>query len=271
MGRAVLLVAAGLLLLAPAASAACLAAVVSPEIDRIVLGPGDTASVRLAIENRNDVPGRALLLVTPPPGWTAEPANPAPLLSPKAGALTTLTVVAPERGTGVASGEIEIRVVVTCEGTGETAPSTAALAVAVTPLAPRLVAWLAALGVLAVGGLAMYRFLGRLAGVHVRCEEPHRDVASAGVASFRVLVENRRTVPEEVTLAIGPVLEGWSATPAAPELSLDAREEKEVWIAVRAPPDARPGDAASVVVHAALKNEPRRASAVALVARVHSG
>lgn len=271
MGRASLLAAAALLLAAPVAAAECLGAVVSPELERVVLRPGDTASVRLALENRNDVPGRAILEVEPPPGWTAEAANPAPLLSPKAGALTTLTVVAPERGTGVTSGEIRIRVVVACEGTEETTPTQATLAVAVTPLAPGLVGWLAALGILAVGGLTAYRMVARLAGVHVRCDEPDLTLAPGGVASFRVVLENRRTVAEDVTLAVGPVPEGWTATPAAPELGLDAREEKEVWIAVRAPVEARAGDAASVVVHAALKNDPRRASAVALTARVRPG
>lgn len=254
-------------LLAAPASAACADVVLTPSADTLVVPPGEARVLRLGIEKDDEDVSRATLTVSAPPGWSAEASNPTPVLDGRDPVLTSISVVAPERGTGVTEGEVVVAIEVPCDD-GPATTQRVVVLVQVEPLSPRLLGWLAGLGILGIGALLGVGVVSRLAGVGVTSADPDRALAPGQTASFRLVVENKRTVPERVTLAVGALPDGWSVVVPAPQLDLEPREEKEVWLAVRAPTDAVPGAEAEVVVHAALKDEPRRAAAVVLRARV---
>lgn len=254
-------------LAAPTASA-CGVLVVTPSQDRVVVAPGEVFVLRVGIEKDDPDVGRASITVAAPPGWSAVASNPTPVLSGRDPLLTSVNIVAPQRGTGVTEGDVVVSVETACEGTPAVSTGGARVRVEVEPLSPALLALLAGLGILGVGALLAVGVVSRIAGVGVTSVEPERRLAPGETASFRLVVENKRTVPERITLAVGAVPEGWSVVVPAPQLDLEPREEKEVWLAVRAPVDAVAGTEADVVVHAALKDEPRRAAAIVLRARV---
>lgn len=255
-------------LLAAPAAATCGAITLTPSADHLVVPPGEVRVLRFGIEKADEEVARASITVTAPPGWSAVASNPTPVLDGRAPVLNAISVVAPARGTGVTEGEVVVTVETVCEGAEEGATASAAIRVEVEPLSRGLVGLLASLGVAGVVVLLGIGVVSRLAGVGVTSAEPDRVVAPGATASFRIVVENKRTVPERVTLAVGALPAGWSVVVPAPELDLEPREEKEVWLAVRAPVDARAGTETDVVVHAALKEEPRRAAAIVLRARV---
>lgn len=231
------------------------------------MGPGDASAIRVFVHKDGAGVARATITVQAPPGWAAAPANPELVLEGNVPASTALTVLAPERGTGVTDGDVILRAAIDCPD-GSEASSAIGLRVGVAPLSPRLLAGLAGVGVAGLGALAAWRWASRLAGIALRAPEREQTVAAGATARFRVVVENRRTVGERVTLAVAALPDGWSAVQPAPELLLEPREEKEVWLAVQAPLAARAGSSVDVVLHAALKEEPKRAAALVLTARV---
>ncbi len=82
----------------------------------------------------------------------------------------------------------------------------------------------------------------RGARVSASVEESEKDVIAGRGTSFPVTLKNQSNDPVPVRLEITDVQEGWSALTTLPDLELAAKETRTVYMMVRAPPDAKPGD-----------------------------
>lgn len=106
--------------------------------------------------------------------------------------------------------------------------------------------------VLIVVTLAIVLLLRRRqpAGAMLTCPEPLKLLKPGRGASFPVEARNGSDKPTRLVLAVGPVPEGWSAFLPLPEVQLAARETRGLWLMVRSPETARPGDAIDIEVTA---------------------
>lgn len=127
-------------------------------------------------------------------------------------------------------------------------------------------------GLLVVGGLAAAPFViarRRPRGVVADCPEPLKLVRPGRGASFPVELRNPAQTPATATLDVGAVPEGWSAFMPLPDVQLAARESRSLFLMVRAPPEAPPGDA--VDIDLTVRDGAGRETVVRVRAEVHAG
>lgn len=104
-------------------------------------------------------------------------------------------------------------------------------------------AWIVFGGIVAasvVGVPVVYRSRG--ARVEASCEESEKDVIAGRGTSFPIVLRNKGSDPVPVRLEVSEVQEGWSALTTLPDLELGGKETRTVYMMVRAPPEAKPGD-----------------------------
>lgn len=82
----------------------------------------------------------------------------------------------------------------------------------------------------------------RGAKIDASVEEPEKDVVAGRGTSFPVTLKNQGKDPVPVRLEVSEVQEGWSALTTLPDLEMGPKETRTVYMMVRAPPDAKPGD-----------------------------
>lgn len=108
----------------------------------------------------------------------------------------------------------------------------------------------------------------RPVGPAVQCPEPLKRVKPGRGASFPIELRNPNETPLKLDLAVGAVPDGWSAFLPVPDMQLAARETRSVWLMVRAPPEARAGQACDVDVTASDAQHPQRKRVVKMRAEV---
>lgn len=91
-----------------------------------------------------------------------------------------------------------------------------------------------------VGVPLVYR--GRGARIEASVEESEKDVIAGRGTSFPVTLKNLSKDPVPVKLEVAEVQEGWSALTTLPDLEMGPRETRTVYMMVRAPAEAKPGD-----------------------------
>lgn len=263
---------------APAASAqqaeACLPPGLTLQKGPSAWEPGSRFVLQFAVDNPNEPPVESVtarLFTTAPQGWTASLAETALTLTPGASRIDPLTVTAPRRGTGVASGEIAISVQVTCHRAGGVDARSLATTSFDVQLTAIRVPWLL-VGALVLATLAATAVVWVVRrsqpGVVVASSASEKPLAPGKGTHFPLLVGNRRREPDAIALSLADVPAGWTAHVAVPELELEGREEREIWLSVRAPAEARPGDEATIRVRAVSRRRPRDVASVDVRARV---
>lgn len=128
-------------------------------------------------------------------------------------------------------------------------------------------------GVILLGGAFAVPFLlrrKRPKHATATCPEPLKPVRPGKGASFPIEVRNPSDAPRKLHLEVGPVPEGWSAFLPLPELQLAANETRSLWLMVRAPPNATPGESADVEVTARDAGRPERPTVVKVRAEVEA-
>jgi hypothetical protein len=91
-----------------------------------------------------------------------------------------------------------------------------------------------------VGVPVAYRTRG--ARIDVSCEDSEREVSPGRGTSYPITIENKGSDAVAVELEVTDVQEGWSALTTLPNLELGADEDRTVYMMVRAPEEAKPGD-----------------------------
>lgn len=258
--RAALILPLLLVLLAPPAAAqeqaeACRAPVLSLQQPPGDFEPGEATSLLFAIENPNGAPVeavRATVTTSAPAGWTATTAQRELTLGPRNVSLNAIAVAAPNRGTGVASGNITMLVTFVCTR-GDIQTSASAAAVLEVRISEFRAPWpivLGAFSLLAVGVALMgYRRLRR--GVAILPTQSERTVEPGKSVKYTFVVENRRGRPQRFHLLPVGVPEGWTIHLALENVELEPGEEKTLWAILKAPPGAPAG----TDVHVTLRLE----------------
>jgi hypothetical protein len=88
------------------------------------------------------------------------------------------------------------------------------------------------------------------AGATLATPEPMKRVKPGRGTSFPLEFGNPGAEPVRLALALSAMPHGWSAMLPMPEIQLAAREKRALWVMVRSPAEARPGDAAEFLLTA---------------------
>lgn len=234
-----------------------------------VLAPGSREILDVFVQNRNVVGVTITLNVSAPSGWTARLDDERVALGPRTpdranATVLKLSIVAPERGAGLAGGEMQLVARAECPPpVGATSPQSAAVVgvrLAETP-GPGLALGVGVL-VLGIVVVGVWRARRTRPFVRMTCAKPEMTVAAGKGGSFPLHLENVRSRPETVQLRLEGIPLGWSAFVPLAEVRLEPGEAKELWLLVRPPPYAHPGVEARILVRAI----PRAAAAVPPIA-----
>lgn len=106
----------------------------------------------------------------------------------------------------------------------------------------------------------------RGARISATVEDSEKDVIAGRGTSFPVTLKNKSNDPVPVKLEVVDVQEGWSALTTLPDLELAGKETRTVYMMVRAPPEAKPGDLC--VAKLAVKPEGGPSTTVKTLTRV---
>lgn len=126
-------------------------------------------------------------------------------------------------------------------------------------------------GVVLIGLVAGIVVLARRAprALVADAPEPLKMVRPGRGASFPVVVRNPSREAVSAQLEVGAVPEGWSAFMPLPDLQLAPREERNLFLMVRAPEEAQAGQAVDVEVTVRDAARPSRDVVVRVRAEVH--
>jgi hypothetical protein len=216
----------------------------------------ETRTFTFVAENVGDLDARAdVFLQDPAPGWSWPTRLPTLDLESNASTELTIDVTRLSGGASEAGFEIELTDI-ECSATGlsgidsvqgtTNGPQSLSFAAADAPAAgddglpwPWLV-----FGVLVAGAVVgvPVAYQARRSRVEATVEESEKDVVAGRGTSFPVTLKNKGKEAIPVNLEVVDVQEGWSALTTLPDLELGARETRTVYMMVRAPPDAKPGD-----------------------------
>lgn len=236
--------------------------------------PGSRFVVLVAIVNPNEPPVQSVTArvdVVPPRGWSASLARSTFTMSPQSAPVEPLTITAPQRGSGLAGGDVVVTVHFTCHREGGIDASSQASATIPVELTQARVPWLlVGVGVAAAAGAAgaVYAIRARQPKVWLKSTYAERNISAGRGAHFPIVVGNRGRQHDALTLSVDEVPDGWRAYLAAEELELEGREERNLWLRVRAPPGTPPGESRSFTVRAASRRDPRDVATVEVIARV---
>lgn len=107
---------------------------------------------------------------------------------------------------------------------------------------PDAALWVAVAAVLGLLGVVLLTRRRATAGIVVSCPEPAKEVLPNRGTSFPIRVRNEGRVRDVVTLTTSPVPRGWDTFLPLVDIPLEPREEQTVWLSVKSPQDAEPGD-----------------------------
>lgn len=252
---------------------ACRRPVVEPAAGPDSWSPGQRFVMPVFIVNENEAPVESVtarLDVVPPPGWSASLARSSFTLGPENFTVEPLTITAPQRGTGLPAGDVVLTVHLTCHRAGIDFNAQTSVTFPVE-LTPARIPWLllgAGLVAVLVVVSVVWSVRARLPRVSVRSSQPARVVPPGKGVQFPLVVGNRRREPDGIVLQVTDLPEGWGAHLAVDELELEPREERALWLRVRAPPGAALGEEHVLIVRAASRKHPREVAFLHVRARV---
>ncbi|MDX1610790.1 MAG: hypothetical protein R3185_00375 [Candidatus Thermoplasmatota archaeon] len=225
-----------------------------------------------------DAEGTFSVLTSPPPGWFWDTQD--QQVNVASGSTTQVSLTALYEGPQERPAELRVRITnVACSGplagagvNGQpTDPVSLSFSAApgASPADGGDTLWPWALfGVIVVGtavAIPVYYRRGR-ANVEAFCEDPEREVVAGRGTSFPVVLRNKAGEAAHVSLDVADVKEGWSALTTLPDLELGPKESRTLYMMVRAPDTAKPGDLCVVKLH--VTPEGGSAEVVETVARV---
>ncbi len=126
---------------------------------------------------------------------------------------------------------------------------------------------LGAAAVLLVAGVVLVE-KRRGAGLKLSSTTPSQMIQPGRSASYPVRIQNDARDSDRVQLVTGELPPAWSIVVPLAELDLRGGEGTQLWVTVRAPGDASPGQSLSVDVRARSSVSPRRDSVLSLGVRV---
>lgn len=251
---AALLVAALALLAAPAtAQSGCDAPELTLEETPGTFQPQGTTTLAVTITNPNPVAADATFTLNAPAGWTTGQERQTVTVASGSSEEIRFTVTAPAQRQGVAQGRVVAESSLQCNYTFTMPTSSVASTSFDVAVEQSSTPWTTMLagGVILVGGVfAVLAVRSRRASLELDCAEPLKEVSAGRGASFPLHLVNRRGEPDTVRLELLEVPEGWSAFVAVPEIELEPKEERELWLMIRSPPEASAGESATVTVEA---------------------
>jgi hypothetical protein len=236
--------------------------------------PGGSVSVSVTVANAGNLAASvnvSATLLRTPAGWRVTPGVQALNVTPGNKGTAVFTVAA-ERGAD-AKAEVDFVANADCAGPGgapcpiaqacsQQGDKTVSVVLSVQeqgglgflngldfPL-EYLVAGIVLIVVLVTGVVLFARRRSGPAGALLSCPEPLKPVKPGKGTSFPVELRNPGDKPARLTLNVGAVPEGWSAFLPLPEIQLAGREARSLWLMVRAPPSAQPGQTVDVEVSA---------------------
>ncbi|HEX9816371.1 MAG TPA: hypothetical protein VGB18_05280, partial [Candidatus Thermoplasmatota archaeon] len=86
----------------------------------------------------------------------------------------------------------------------------------------------------------------RKSGVAIATDSPMQEVVPGRGASFPVVITNLGTAKETVVLGTSDVPPGWSAILPVERLELRGNESTTIWLTLKSPANARPGESIQV-------------------------
>lgn len=104
--------------------------------------------------------------------------------------------------------------------------------------------------------------------VQAECAEPLKMVRPGRGTSFPIEVRNPSGEALTARVEVGPVPEGWSAFMPLPEVQVAGRETRSLFLMVRAPAEAKPGDTVDVEITLRNAQRPERKATVRVRAEV---
>ncbi|MBI4393239.1 MAG: hypothetical protein HY556_05510 [Euryarchaeota archaeon] len=119
-----------------------------------------------------------------------------------------------------------------------------------------------------VAGAAYLVLTTKPVGVRLKTAEGTKELAPGRGASFPVVLQNRSDKADTAVFKVAEVPAGWSAFMALPEIQVGPKEEKNLWLMVKAPPDAKEGESVKVALEAKSKSSPNKVARIELVAKV---
>lgn len=128
-----------------------------------------------------------------------------------------------------------------------------------------LIAALVLLGILASIPLLLRK---RPRALSAECPEPLKTLKPGKGASFPISLANPSADPLRAELEVGAVPEGWTAFLPLPDLQLAPRESRNLFLMVRAPDDAAPGETVDVEVSVRNAARPDRPTLLRVRAEV---
>lgn len=283
---ALLLLLAATLVASPSASAqgpeGCELTLVQGGDDPATSGfpPGVTRTFTLLVTNTGELPARGNLeLNDPPPGWFWDSSTRTVDLAQDES--VTFSIPVAFDGSTRLDATLEAWLeAVRCTIGGVVLTEVAGtpngeVTMALTPAPPTPVEpdegalwpWLL-FGALVLGTIVAIPLLyrGRRVAIEAFTEEPERTVIPGRGTSFPLVLRNRTNRAVHVTLEVTEVKEGWSALVTLPDLELGPKESRTLYMMVRAPAEARPGDLCVAKLNA--RPEGGSARAVSTVTKV---
>lgn len=219
--------------------------------------PDETRTFTFVVENPNslDAQGTFRVLQSPPPGWDWSTQD--RTVEVPAGESSELSLRVLFLGDQAIDATLETRVEqIQCSVGGIGSPQsggqteTVSYGLTHAPLPADAGAddglpwaWIVFGGIVAVAAVGIpvvYR--RQRVAVDAECEEPEGEVVAGRGTSYPVRLENRSSEAVHVDLEVADVQEGWSALTTLPELELASKEERTVYMMVRAPAEAKKGD-----------------------------
>jgi uncharacterized membrane protein len=139
------------------------------------------------------------------------------------------------------------------------------------PNVPSFVIWIAlgAVGLLLATAVLARRKPG--AAIAMECREPSKEVQAGRGTSFPVRIANEGRARDLVGLTTSPVPRGWDTFLPVVDVPLEPGEEQTVWISVKSPEDARPGDHIAVKVFARSSAAGGEQASIDLLTTVRGG
>ena len=130
--------------------------------------------------------------------------------------------------------------------------------------------WLLGAAGLAIVGIVLLarKKKGRLL---LMSDAPQQTVLPGRGASFPVRIENEARDPDRVRLGVGQLPQGWAAIIPLDEIDLRPNEQTQLWVTVRCPPRALPGDVVNFDLRASSLGGSQREARVPLRVEVSGG
>jgi uncharacterized repeat protein (TIGR01451 family) len=211
--------------------------------------PGEERVYTFVVENTGnlDAEGTFQIISTLPDGWFWSPTE--QNLQIAGGESTEVDITVRWEGDVERDAQLQADVEYDCGGVESGSTDTVSLAFTHAPVTDQggddelPWAWIL-FGTIVAGTVVGVPIAYRRRGARVRaaCEDSEREVAPGRGTSYPITIENESSDAVSIDLEVTDVQEGWSALTTLPNLELGAEESRTIYMMVRAPEEAKPGD-----------------------------